>query len=465
MKSAQEILRDESGSTIVVVMIIAIVMLVTAYAAVELAAQDAALANRDLRASQAFYNAEAGVERAQAWLLGQNVLPTARINPFGDYAEGLGGGLYFTYIEPHAGTERPTFTVISVATVDGHTRAVAVDMTPTAFTDYLYFTNSDVGPASPGYFKTGDIVDGPVHINDQLCIWGDPVFTGHVEATGSLIKYENDGSPIETTQLTNAPADDPDFQDGCTLGATHMQWLDQPDVNELMKSAGLNVGSAEVVFGRDDGSGPMLGWLSYRKINTTDPWIDIEISSFNGILYANGDCSVRGIVDGKVTLASNTDIAIVDDLIYAGSTDGVPDADCDDVCGLVASVRVFVEDSWANQSDCVVHAHLLAVNNQASLVENYNQGIPRGTLTVWGGMAQDKWGPVGTGYYDQYGEFHVLTGYVRDVHYDWRLSDSLPPGYNLITFPGSSYTRLGWREITPPFEVQCDVRYTHGEEG
>jgi hypothetical protein len=209
----------------------------------------------------------------------------------------------------------------------------------------------------------------------------------------------------------------------------------------------------------------MLGWLSYRKINTTDPWIDIEISSFNGILYANGDCSVRGIVDGKVTLASNTDIAIVDDLIYAGSTDGVPDADCDDVCGLVASVRVFVEDSWANQSDCVVHAHLLAVNNQASLVENYNQGIPRGTLTVWGGMAQDKWGPVGTGYYDQYGEFHVLTGYVRDVHYDWRLSDSLPPGYNLITFPGSSYTRLGWREITPPFEVQCDVRYTHGEEG
>jgi hypothetical protein len=130
----------------------------------------------------------------------------------------------------------------------------------------------------------------------------------------------------------------------------------------------------------------------------------------------------------------------------------------------VASVRVFIDDTPANCNDCVVHGHLLAINNQASLVERYDQGTPRGTLTVYGGLAQDKWGPVGTGYYDAEGNLHVLTGYVRDVHYDWRLQTMLPPGYYAIMFPGVHYARLGWQEITPPFTLCGGVAYA-GDEG
>ena len=68
MKSFKGIVRNESGSTLVIVMIVAIVMLITTFAVMELGAQDAALAMRDVRASQALYLAEAGAERTQAWL-------------------------------------------------------------------------------------------------------------------------------------------------------------------------------------------------------------------------------------------------------------------------------------------------------------------------------------------------------------------------------------------------------------
>jgi hypothetical protein len=91
----------------------------------------------------------------------------------------------------------------------------------------------------------------------------------------------------------------------------------------------------------------------------------------------------------------------------------------------------------------------MSMNNQAALVENYGQGTPRGTLTIHGGLAQDKWGPVGTGYYDDDDNFHLLTGYERDLHYDWRLRDLIPPGYSSIIFAGGGFNRLVWREITP----------------
>jgi hypothetical protein len=155
----------------------------------------------------------------------------------------------------------------------------------------------------------------------------------------------------------------------------------------------------------------------------------------------------------------------VDDLVYADSDANGPRPGCDDMLGLVASVRVYIDDTPANCDDCVVHAHLLAVNNQASLVEHYDQGSPRGTLTIYGGLAQDKWGPVGTGYYDQDGNLHVLTGYERDVHYDWRLQTMLPPGYYAIMFPGVQYARLGWHEISPPFTLCGGVQYGGDEEG
>ena len=336
----------------------------------------------------------------------------------------------------------------SYATVDGRSRAVEIDVTPTAFTDYLYYTNNDVGPGSPGYFRSGDVIDGPIHINDLLAVWGDPVFEAEIHTSATEIYYHNNWNPISSSALSNAPYDNPVFEEGITLGAGEIPWLDEGDLNTLKNMAGLSLTNKKIVFGRDDGSGPMLGYVSYSKVNK-DEWTDVLLSSFNGIIYCGGTCQVSGVIDGQVTVVNNNQIDIVDDLTYAGSNASGPLPNCDDICGLVASTKVNITDNVPNNSDCVVHAHIMSMNNQASLVESYSQGSPRGTLTIHGGLAQDKWGPVGTGYYDYQDDFHVLTGYERDFHYDWRLRSLLPPGYSAIIFKGGGFDRLAWREITP----------------
>ncbi|MBE9506157.1 MAG: hypothetical protein IMY84_05010, partial [Chloroflexi bacterium] len=110
MNSTWKTLTSESGSTMVVVMIFSVVMLISALALVELSAQDAALAVRDVRVSQAFYNAEAGAERGEAWLKGQASMPTTTLLPFSNSPEGFGGGLMLVAIAPDLSGSRTIYT-------------------------------------------------------------------------------------------------------------------------------------------------------------------------------------------------------------------------------------------------------------------------------------------------------------------------------------------------------------------
>jgi len=191
-------------------MIFAIIMLISAMAIMEIGAQDAVLAVRDVRTSQAFYNAEAGAQRGEAWLKGQSTSPTSPITPFSTDPETFAGGLYHIAITPDASGSRVVYTVTSYATVDGRSKAIEVDLTPSAFTDFLYYTNSDVGPGSPGYFRTGDVIDGPIHINDMMAIWGNPVFEHEIRTTATEVQYYNNGSPIQGVRgrLENGSAHD-----------------------------------------------------------------------------------------------------------------------------------------------------------------------------------------------------------------------------------------------------------------
>ena len=103
MNSTRETRTGESGSTLVVVMISAIIILISATAIMETGAQDAVLAVRGIRTSRTFYNAEAGTERGEAWLLGgQTPLPTNPTMPLSADPEMLGWGLYHVAIAPDA---------------------------------------------------------------------------------------------------------------------------------------------------------------------------------------------------------------------------------------------------------------------------------------------------------------------------------------------------------------------------
>jgi hypothetical protein len=339
--------------------------------------------------------------------------------------------------------------VRSAASLDRHSTVLEVDVTPRWFTDYLYYVNRNVGPGQMPWFFGGETIDGPLHVNDYIGIWGDPIFTCHIQSSESEFIYGNDGFPIYSSAASNPPHDEPTFEDGYSLGLPQIPWLSVNDLNTLRDQAELRLnGNNDVVFGRTPA---LIGYVSHRRNGSDDDddWTDVPLDSFNGIIYANGDVYVHGVVDGQATLCSNGLINIVDDCTYYDSDENGPRDGCDDILGLAAASRVNIVDNVPNSNDCVLHGHILAVNNQGGFVENYARGVPRGTLTIYGGMAQDKWGPFGIGFVWE-NEYIPITGYIRDVHYDYRFEYMLPPGYlDMITGLGV-YTRIAWREIEIP---------------
>jgi hypothetical protein len=246
----------------------------------------------------------------------------------------------------------------------------------------------------------------------------------------------------ESSDPSNPPYDEPTFGDGYELGTTGIELPDYlDDLEAIADDGGIHLsGNYEVVLGRDPGSGPMYGYLSYRLPGGS--WTDVEISSFNGVFYVQGEVMVSGVLDGALTIASSQDLRIMDDVVYrdADPVEG-PNPGCDDLLGLVSQQNIIVDDNPHNQTDCNIHAHMMALDT-SFYVENYRSGGPRGTLTVHGGIIQRFRGAVGTGYVSG-SNVVISTGYAKNYRYDPRFHNIQPPGYFLT----GKYYKLGWREI------------------
>jgi hypothetical protein len=454
-------LKNERGGILVGVSICTIIMLLSALAILRVGGQDAALAVRDVRTSEVFYLAEAGIERGQSWLEAQDTYPEAGLRPFGEGPEGLGCGGYLVEIVPdsiHSTPTRPAFTIRSTGDIDGRMRTVEVDVVPQTFGDFLYFTDDELSSSGATiWFVSPDYINGPMHTNGQMHIWGDPRFGGNV---ASAWGGPDDGDPshnptfeyfngnyydhIESAEPSNPPHDMPVFEDGYELGANEIPLPDNlAGLANIAANGGITVvGTYEVIVGRNHPitGQPMYGTVSYRKPGRR--WNDVALDSFNGVFYVDGDVRIQGEVDGRLTIAASDDIEIWNDITYRGS-DGVELLpDCDDMLGMVAGDEIVVMNSAANQDDCVVHGHMMALDNFNA--QYYNSGAARGDLIIRGGIVQRCRGPVGTGIISG-NQVYILTGYAKDYSYDWRLRETPPPGY-LLT---GCYTRVAWRDGSP----------------
>ena len=455
---------NQRGSALVGVSILAIIMMVTTLTVMRIGSQDAVLAMRDKRASDAFYCAEAGLERAAAWLKAQGIFPSFDTYPLGESPHQLGCGSYVVSVHPdtvHSTATRPAYTIASVGYAGRHQRRLELDVGPQSFADFLYFTNMEHEPGGGAvcWFTSADVLDGPLHTNDQINIFGDPVFKGNVESGyggpddnnqthNAAFLYYNGSSTqnIESTAPNNSPHDMPTFEDGYDLGVS---MIEIPDVlralQDLAEAGGVVLitlaGNYEIVMSRPDSAGqPMYGYVSYRKNN--QDWTDVDISSINGMIYVTGGAEVSGVLDGRLTIACSSNLYVVDDITYRESDENGPTEGCDDVLGLVAASDIIVENNAANQQDCVIHGALMALN-QSFRVDGYNVGEPRGDLTIYGGLVQEFRGAVGNVVLTGEGsEVQVVTGYAKDYHYDYRLRDMPPPGF----FQTGTYKRLAWRD-------------------
>lgn len=458
MRRVRITLESQRGGILVGVTIFTFIMLLSALAILQVGSQDAALAVRDVRTAEAFYLAEAGVERGQSWLEAQDSYPEAGLRPFGSEPQQLGCGEYLVEITPdsvHATLTRPAFTIRSTGDASGRPRTVEVDVVPQTFGDFLYFTDDERSSSGATiWFVSPDYINGPMHTNGQMHIWGDPRFGGNVASAWGgpddadpthdpTFEYFNGNyyNHIESAAPANPPHDMPVFEDGFELGASEIPLPDNlSGLQNIAANGGITLsGTYEVIIGREHPitGQPMYGTLSYRKPGRM--WNDVDLGSFNGVLYVDGSIMVRGELDGRLTIAASDDIQIWNDITYRGSDGNELLPDCDDMLGMVAGDQIIIMDNAPNRDDCVIHGHMMALDNFGA--QYYNSGAPRGELIVRGGIVQGCRGPVGTGIISG-NQVYILTGYAKDYSYDWRLRETPPPGY-LLT---GCYTRVAWRD-------------------
>jgi len=458
------LLSNQSGSALPTVLILTFLMLILSASALQFGAQDASLAAKNEDSSQALYVAEAGLARALTWLEAQDNPPPglSPIAPFGVTPDTLDCGLYRVSIIPDAGNlvgSRKRYTITSLGSVGDKTRALSLTVGTQSFAQFIYFTDDEHLPNSntPVWFCSADLLDGPAHTNGQLHLFGDPQFGGRLTSAWggpddpgpnnnpAFMYYNGDfWNHLESAEASNAPYDEPVFQDGFELGTTAIdlpEYVD--DLETLAQNGGIYLtGNYEVELGRDNNGTPMYGHLSYRKL-TNGLWNDVKISDTNGVVFATGDIKVEGVLDGCLTLACGGSAYIMDDLVYrdADPVNG-PNAGCDDLLGLVSQNDIVIRDNVANRNDCNIHGHLMALDT-SFMAEYYSAGGPRGALTVHGGIIQKFRGAVGTGYLSG-GDVVIRTGYAKNYHYDRRFDATQPPGYFLT----GHYSRLNWNEVS-----------------
>jgi hypothetical protein len=426
----------DEGSVLIVVVALTTGVLIIAAALFVLGTGESDVVEYTVDSAKAFCIAEAGQERARTWLeeLSETDPPTY---PASSYLTDvpLAGGTYDLDVTESVGVYPwlAEYDVVTTGEVDGVVRTVQARLRHETFAQYLYFSDQ-TGNIS---FTTGDSLDGRTHSNGQIRIDGDPWFGQRVS------------SAISTMLITSGSH--PTFVDGYELGVKPVPF---PSAAEMAASLKTMAGSGGVVLRDLAGTNARYeielarsgayGYLSYRGYERVGSsyswtgWTTVNISATNGVLWTDDlVSSLKGTLDGQLTIGAGSDIHIVDDVLYRDSTPGHgPDPGCDDILGLVSAKNIIVDNTAANRTDCEIHAHMLALNTSLT-VQNYTSGAVRGDLIIHGGFAQKTVGAVG-----QYRNSGLVHGYHKDYHYDWRLADSSPPGYPTT----NRYLQIAWRE-------------------
>ncbi len=283
---------------------------------------------------------------------------------------------------------------VSTSTLHDTVRVVLAKITLNSFTLFAWMTNFE----GNSFWRTGDTVWGRMHSNGNIHISGTPVFYGKTTTskrfdpprpgTGSnqaIFKagYETGIAPI------SFPNNISDILNGATAGGHLFS-------SEIWIQLSAN-GMAYIRLSS--------GGTPVDSLNVTDP-------SFNGAIASADRVNVQGVLNGKLTIGSETDVRITGDLTYHDRAT--------DLLGLVAQNNVVVANTGANADGLNLDACIFACTGSF-----YAEGGVDGPFIFFGSIVQNSRGaPFGT---------------VQSIHYDQRLADNLfrppfYPGYYRKTF-------------------------------
>ena len=467
------------GFALPLAMTVSVVVLVIGLAILEVGRVDTDVSVKSVHEVQARAAAELGLERAQAMAQSQTRPWTVMTyndrylsfrttddplylgNPvctlWSNIPAGGGTNVTYTVVIENLSAFLPTsgsYRIHAFGMSGNKTRHMMMDATTVTYASFGWLTNHEQS-ASGGriYFADGDRIDGWVYTNDQLNIAGSPVFEDKVNSAASSIHYYRGGPP----------RDNPDFQGGIELNSPRIDiggMMNDGHISSVRERAletdGIHLDSNggrpyAITF---NSNGTITVSKQEVKTNrrgrvTGTKWVTImknkPLSTTNGAIYCEEEVQIKGTVKGNVTLATpqGKDIVITQDLVYAYPSNkkkvfkdnwNYEDPKFVDKIGLISGGDIVLDKNAS--SDMYVMASFAAVNGSFRN-ENYQDG-PQKTLHLYGGLAQDRRGPVGT-----FGS-RGGTGYLKDYTYDDRFLTSPPPHYQPLTY---NFTQ--WSLSTP----------------
>jgi hypothetical protein len=351
---------------------------------------------------------------------------------------------------------------------------------------HWYDTPAPLSSCTKIVFGSNDVINGPLHSNDQIWLNGTPTFNGDVSTSwnhaaprygvsGSASPtFARPGDPKYATPL-GMPESNGAIRDladkfvsgqGClytgptkiTLNANGTMDVVSPQTDPADINAGCGTGSAAAGVNSTGLSLPTNGvvYIQNKVAATTSPYYttncsmtglpvpfanDIANSSSNlNYTCSKGDALISGVLKGRLTIAAENRIVVMDDVTYSSPPTNPATTD---FLGLIANN--FVEtfhpvQSCSSGTGCfqggknlglpwngnlpltnlTINAAILALNHSFR-VQSYLQGDSLGTLTIVGAIAQQYRGIVRyTG---------TPSGYAKNYNYDNRLKVQSPPHF------------------------------------
>lgn len=432
--------RGERGASLITVMALTAAVLLIGSALFIFGTAEHDLVTYQAEEAKAFYLAEAGLQRTKAYLTAEMNGHPPQYPASGVFtAEALGDGEYTTTFTSVGGSG-PSFAgydVVSIGEVNGVRSEIHATIGKETFAKYLWFTDHS---NFFRWFTTNDHLDGLVHCNNWIRINGDPWF----------------GDKVTTTKATILmfPWSRPTFVKGYDVSVDRIALPNRNEVRTSLRAAaasgGLHLrnltgGQAryEIVLARSGAN----GFLSHRSYTKQGPnyvyssWVDVNLTTLNGLVWAEETVWLEGTLDGRLTIGSEGDICIRDDVLYLDSTPGSgPDPGCDDMLGLVSRGNIIVSRTTPNNSDCEIHAAMIALQSSFEAEDPF-VGTPRGDLIVYGSITQSHWGRVCM--FEIAG--WIIHGYSRQYQYDTRMGTEAPPFYPET----GAYLITRWSEVLP----------------
>jgi hypothetical protein len=330
--------------------------------------------------------------------------------------------------------------------------------------NYYYGQSASYPPSScPIEFDSNDTLDGPVFSNDTFRMCGTPVFESTVESGNT---YSNSNYVTSNGCASSTP----NFEDGQPTGVSNtppQSTIPSSDVTYALADGCEFTGNVTLALTTSPATSPTttkIAWSGGTLATGSQSWCGsgssgtITLSAMmSGLIYAGGSISVSGSMTGALDLIADNNITITGNLTYptanvVAAANGT-ESDASDALGLVA--LNFISLAPPTTSGMTVDAAILSLTDSFYL-PNWSTVPKEGTLTVFGSIAQDFRGPVGTAT----SSGTVSTGFAKSYHYDTSLQTLWPPyfvpptsaAWGATTYSeckaGSSYSVLGTKACT-----------------